>query len=96
MSRIFVSNLLQDEATLIIGGVTISYGLQGITVPTPMINKIEVRPKNPRELMRTLLNTEDVLLETDVTYEARWGNKDAGELLLTPVVPKTIRFAPRN
>jgi hypothetical protein len=96
MSRIFVSNLLQDEATLIIGGVTISYGLQGITVPTPMINKIEVRPKNPGELMRTLHNTEDVLLETDVTYEARWGNKDAGELLLTPVVPKTIRFAPRN
>ena len=94
MSRIYISNSLQNEATLIIAQITISAGQQGVTVSmTEPITRIEVRPKDPAELLKIFYVADDAQFENEAAYEAR--NAENGDnVLFVPLSPATVRFAP--
>ena len=93
MARIFVTNALNDEATLIIGGVTISPNQDGVTVADPEnITLIEVRPKDRTQLMRVLPLVPGTRFDNDVTYRACYADDGSQDVLLEPVAPDTIRF----
>ena len=97
--RIFVSNLIEGEPTLIINQVTIAPNQLGVTVTLnePVPELIEVRPKNPSEPLQILtFQPSSEPFENDMNYEAVRSTLNSQEIVFNPLCPGPVKYAPKS